>query len=154
MLKINLTAEKKTKEFDLMRNLTICISGILFMFSLLQNAYYIQGMKESIGSFGFIAFLLGWMDLSGAGICWLANPLLVLSWVLMIKSRNKIALACSALAVVFSLFFLSYENIIANEGGANSPIIAYDYGYWFWISSCISNFIGTCILLSKSRKSC
>lgn len=150
---INLTKEEYKKKISIIRIFTISISGILLMFSLTQNAYYIEGMKDSVGSFGLIAFLLGWMDLGGAGISWLANPLLFLSWILMITKRYNLAILFGCLAVLFSLSFLCFENIIANEGGEESPIIAYDNGYWFWICSSISNFIGTCILFSKSKNS-
>ncbi len=130
--------------------LIITTSASLLLFSLTKNLFYITGMKESIGSFGLTSFFLGWLNLFGAGICWLANPFLILSWATLIAGSRKRALLFGGLSLFFSLLFLSMKNILANEGGGHSEIIAYDTGYWLWLSSCAVNFIGNMVLYKKT----
>ncbi len=125
---------------------TTIISASLLLLSLTKNAYYIGEMKDSLGSFGLIAFFLGWLNLFGAGICWLANPFLILSWASSIASSEKRALIFGGIAMFFSLLFLCMNYIIANEGGMHEEITAYGAGYWLWLSSCGVNFLGTIIL--------
>lgn len=129
---------------------TLLVSFTLLLLSLSKNLFYITGMKESLGSFGLTSFLLGWMNLFGAGICWLANPFLIISWVSLLIGRKKRALLFSGLAMFFSALFLCMKNILINEGGGHGEIIAYDIGYWLWLGSCASNFIGNLILYIKT----
>ena len=103
-------------------------------------------MKESVGSFGLIALLFGWMNIFGVGISWTANPLLLISWRILFIGKWKLSFIFSLLALLFSLIFLLFNEIIANEGGSKSKIIAYDMGYWLWLSSCGINFIGNLII--------
>jgi len=60
---------------------------------------------------GFLALLIGWMNLFGPGILWMANPLLFLMWLFLLNNKNKIALIFSLLAVCFSLSFLLLDTI-------------------------------------------
>ncbi len=129
----------------------VSISSILLLLSLTQNAYYIAGMEESIGSFGLIAFLIGWMGLSGAGISWLANPILITSWFILIFGKPKLSRILSVFALLFSLSFLLFTEIVANEGGGKKEIIAYDSGYWLWLSSCGLNLIGNLIVYVREE---
>jgi hypothetical protein len=130
---------------------TISISALLLLLSLTQNAYYVTGMEESAGSLGLLAFLLGWMDVFGAGISWLANPILLFSWLLLGAGNFKASLIAGIAAVVFSLSFMLFDEIIANEGGGKSEILAYGTGYWLWLSSCGINLIGNLILYPKGK---
>ncbi|CAM1347999.1 hypothetical protein [Tenacibaculum crassostreae] len=135
-----------------LKRLVVSISLILFLISLTQNSYFITGMKESVGSFGLIALLFGWMGIFGAGISWIANPLLLISWRILFTEKWKLSFILSFSALFFSLIFLLFNEIIANEGGSKSSIIAYDTGYWLWLSSCGINFIGNLIFYRKQIK--
>ncbi|RZK10612.1 MAG: hypothetical protein EOO46_10055 [Flavobacterium sp.] len=119
---INVAEERFKTKTNLVRKTIVFSSGILLMVSLTQNAYYIEGMRVSIGSFGLIAFLLGWLDFNYSFIVWLANPLLILSWFFLFYKQPKQTIIPSTLAVLFSLSFLLFENIIANEGGGKSKL--------------------------------
>ena len=134
-----------------LKKLIVSLSATLFLISLTQDTYYISEMKDSVGSFGLISFLLGWLDIFGPGISWLANPLLIISWFVLIYKNPKISLYLSFIAVVFSLSFLLFKDIIENEGGGKSEIIAYGNGYWLWLSSCFLNFFGNLIIYSKEK---
>lgn len=151
MHKMKNMANKKSL---LLKILVVFISLVLLILSLTQNAFYVTDMKESVGSFGLIAFLLGWLDIFEAGISWLANPLLIISWIVLIFGRSKFSLIISLLAVIFSLSFLFFKDIILNEGTLDhGEIIAYGNGYWLWLSSCVINFLGNCIIFSIEKSS-
>jgi len=142
-----------TKKYLPLKIVIISISFVLLFLSLTQNAYYVTGMEESVGSFGLIAFLLGWLDIFEAGITWLANPLLIISWIILLFGKSKFSLILSLLAILFSFSFLFFKNIILNEGTLqHGEIIAYGNGYWLWLSSCGINFLGNLIVLFKEKK--
>ena len=141
------------KKYLPLKIVIISISFVLLFLSLTQNAYYVTGMEESVGSFGLIAFLLGWLDIFEAGITWLANPLLIISWIILLFGKSKFSLILSLLAILFSFSFLFFKNIILNEGTLqHGEIIAYVNGYWLWLSSCGINFLGNLIVLFKEKK--
>ncbi len=136
----------------LIKIVTIFFSAFLLLLSLNKNAYYINEMQDSVGSFGLIAFLLGWINLFGAGICWLANPFLIFSWIFQISGSIKKSFLLGALAMSFSILFLAFKNITINEAGQYSTITSYGTGYWLWLSSCGINFTGTLINYILIRK--
>jgi len=123
--------------------ISILLSVLLFISSLTQNAYFIKDGEESVGSFGLIAFLLGFFGLSsGAGISWLANPCFFISFLQLKKENFKKAKIFSFISVLFGLSFMFFDEIIANEGGGKAKITGYDLGYWLWLSSLIIYFLG------------
>ena len=122
------------------------------MISLTQTAYvtnYNDATANAVPS--FMAFLLGWMNILGAGISWLANPLLFLSWIMLFFAPKK-SLICSALSVLLCLSFLRFNDIIVNEGGGHSDITGYGTGYWLWLVSCCVNCAGTFLVYQNSVK--
>jgi hypothetical protein len=80
-----------------------------------------------------------------ASLTWLANPLLLISWILIYKGR-KISWLFGLLAVLVSGSFLKAGVIIENEAGHVNPIIRIGPGYWLWLSSCLLTFIGSLAL--------
>ena len=66
------------------RNKLLIFSIGIFIFSLSQKTYC---TIDNYGDFksGFVLLIVGWIGLfiGGAGICWIANPLLILSWMLL-----------------------------------------------------------------------
>ncbi|WP_395655364.1 hypothetical protein [Flavobacterium sp.] len=139
--------------FKNVKILTISLSVLMFLASLTQNAYYLGEHEESVGSFGLIAFLLGWMGVFGAGISWLANPFLIISWGILTFGNLKKSLILSVLALLFSLSFMLFNDIIANEGGGHKVITSYDIGYYLWVSSCGINLLGNLILYKNYKNS-
>ena len=119
----------------------LIISLLLFLLALSRECYLVNH-KPSIGSFGLISFLLGWLNVSWSGISWLANPLLILSYIFLFKSE-KWAIGFSLLALGFSLSFLFVDNILVNEAGHTGKITGYLSGYWFWVASICVVFIAS-----------
>jgi len=126
----------------------IIISSVLFLASLTQKCYCTTSQcGDSI-----MAFLLGWFALltGGAGISWIANPLLFASW-LTLKKNTKLSMFLSVAATLFALSFLLFDSIVANEAGQNQRIISYKAGYWIWVLSCAFTLAGTFIIRLKEN---
>lgn len=108
--------------------------SLIFLSSLSMECYLVDG-EASIGSFGLIAFLLGWLNFNLIGLIWLANPLFLLSLFLFFFSKkSKLALISSSVASVLAISFTQIDEIIKNEGGFTGQITEYLLGYWLWIS--------------------
>jgi hypothetical protein len=131
------------------RVFVVIISFALFFISLFYkcfcSAQYCRSSMESL--------LLGWLVMldGGAGLSWLANPLLFVTWVLILNNR-KYTLVFSIGAMLMNLSFLGFGDIIDNEGGMHSQIIKISAGYWLWFASCLTAFIGSLVLkIIKSK---
>ncbi len=124
------------------------LSVVLFIISLSQKSY----CTTTSCSDAVMVFLLGWAALfsTGAGVCWLANPLLISGW-LLIKKNLRMAMFFSVAATLLSLFFLIFPAIIDNESNIPHPIVSYKAGYWLWVLSNVTLLIGTCLLMYRSN---
>jgi len=125
------------------RVITLIISTGLFFASLGFEAFCTtEGCRSGIEvlSLGWLAALSG-----GAGIVWLANPLLIWSWLLINKS-SAYAWIPAFFAILISLAFLSFPDIIENEGGRHNEIIRNGIGYWLWVCSSIASFTGAVLM--------
>lgn len=129
-----------------LKKIFLIISVALFIFSLTQKCYCTTTQcGDSI-----MVFLLGWSALisGGAGIAWLANPLLILAWI-MLNKNLKFAMVLSVFAMLLSLSFLLFDSIVDNEGGGAHQITSYKAGYWLWVASNITMLIATFTLMLK-----
>lgn len=91
---------------------------------------------------------------TGAGVVWvswLANPLLVASWMLMANSK-KAAWVTSFMAILFSLSFLFFEKVLEDpDTGSYGVIKRVGTGYWLWVLSCIVTFFGVEVIRRKRK---
>lgn len=127
--------------------LTIILSTVLLIASLTQDAYYLDDGQDSIGSFGLIAFLMGWVMYCDIRIIpWLANPLLLFSYYLIMKKKIKKAKLIGSIALLCGLSFLFYDKMPLNEAGFQGEITGYGIGYLLWLSSLIVNLIGIMVV--------
>lgn len=131
--------------------IVVLIAGIgLFSFSLFNISFCTDnGCRTSIE-----ALLIGWLAMltGGAAIAWLANPFLIVTWILLIKNK-KSAWLFGLTACIISISFLKFNVIIENEAGHYNPITKIGFGYWLWLSSCLTTFIGSLtIRILKYRK--
>ena len=126
------------------------LSILLLIIALTQKSYCTAGtcgdsiLTFMLGGFGILFF-------GGASFCWLANPLLIASWVF--RNNNKLSTILSLLSTLIALSFLLFDEIIDNEGGVYRKIIAYQLGYWLWVSSNMVMLIGNLIIRFKKEKS-
>lgn len=110
---------------------TLSLSISLLAIALTQKCYCTTGScGDSIAAFLFGLF---GVFVGGAALCWLANPLLILSWIFI--KNNKLSLIMSVLSTLIAISFLLFDEIIADEAGHYSRIIGYELGYWIWVSS-------------------
>ena len=127
--------EEKSK----LKTIVLIIGVGLFFFSLFNNCFCTDnGCRTSIE-----AFLIGWLTMltGGASITWLANPFVIIAWVLLTKNK-KVAWVFALTAFILSISFLKFQTIIENESGQLNRITNITIGYWLWLSSCATTFIG------------
>ena len=124
------------------RQITLILSICLFVLSLTQICFCTS--NDCIGSvfaltWGLIALFLG-----GAGLTWIANPILVTIWIMMIQNsrHNKLLMFGSILATILSASFLLFHGIAIDEGGMEKEILSYKAGYWLWLTSSLVLLIG------------
>ncbi|WP_419699393.1 hypothetical protein [Mucilaginibacter sp. NFX135] len=121
------------------RVIILSSSIVIFLISLTQQCYCTTnscGYSIAAVFSGAIGLLLG-----GAGISWLANPLLLISWI-SINKKPKLSLITGFLAVIISFSFLFFSKIRSDEAGNYSQIISYELGYWLWVLSSLIMFAG------------
>ena len=132
------------------------IAILIYLSSFFQECYLVNG-KTSIGSFGLIAFLIGWLNFDIVGIIWLANPLFIISIILFITTNmKKTPLVLSVASTLIALFFMNVDQIIQNEGGGTGYIDGYLNGYWLWLTSMslmtISSFINFILNFNLTKR--
>lgn len=125
-------------------HIILILSIAFFIISLALPSVF---TKKGSEMYGLALFLLGWADLSGDGTSWLANPILLFSWVFMLVKQPKIAAFLGLLSVAVALYYLTETEITVNEAGHKSSITSYGLGYYLWITSCVTMFIGSLMLL-------
>lgn len=138
------------KEIKRLRIIVFILSCLLFIISLTQTAY-ITEPAESIASHAFVAFLTGWLNFMGPGISWFANPLLIISWILLLNNKIKFCIISSFIAVLFCLSFMLFNKIALDEAVNYGEILGYGTGYWLWLTSCFTVFLGS-ILINHNEK--
>ena len=122
-------------------------SMLCFALSLTQKCY----CTTTSCSDSFMVFILGWAAVfsGGAGLTWLANPLLFASW-FFLKRKLEISMFLGSFAFLVTLFFLLFGSVADNVGGTTHQVVSYKPGYWLWVTSSACMWLGTSIL--KFRK--
>lgn len=148
----------------------IAIIGVtLFIASLTQKCYC---LGDQCGD-SIAAFLFGWLGVLlelghvatfimekvqgqdtifnneiGVTISWLANPLIIISFVTL-RFCPKTTIVISILSTVLILSFLLFRYVIANEAGHYYEITSYKMGYYLWLSSSLTILTGSIYLTTK-----
>ncbi|PKF75481.1 hypothetical protein [Chryseobacterium sp. PMSZPI] len=130
--------------------ITLILSIILFIVSLFFTAVYISNNKGEMPAID--CFLLGWAESDGGFFVWLANPLLFISAIALLMQQVKVSTVLSLLAVCLSLSYLFFGEITVDEAGHQYPILSYGLGYYLWVASCLTLFIGNIIILKPLGK--
>jgi ABC-type enterochelin transport system permease subunit len=134
---------------NIARNILLVLSIGLYIASLTQPAYCTNAECADSAAVAF-AGSLGFF-LSMAGATWLANPLLVASWIVVHKNPLG-SLITSLLATALSLSFLCFNTIVDNESGTPSNIAGVKAGYWLWVTSIAVMFIGNAAIYYRRLK--
>jgi hypothetical protein len=135
----------------------LLISIIVFIISLTQNTYCTSSKNSSDDLSGWFVLLIGIIGVFAGGAClsWLANPFILVSWIIV--KKTKYSFAFSLLAVICSSSFLLFDKIVVDEAGHYANITHYNIGYWLWLSSMIVMLIGNVVrlllkVLNKTKK--
>ena len=126
----------------------LLISIGLFIISLTQKAY----CTESLCADSLAVFIMGPLGFAFpfATLVWLANPILLISWIKIYKNRKE-SLIASFLATLIALSFLLFNKIVDDEAGHYRNIIGYQSGYWLWVLSSGVMFIGNLVYAINSK---
>jgi len=151
--------------------LTIILSAGLFMTALTQTAYcttdckgsfmvFLAGILGVLTEIGAVAsFMLdtlnghsgGLKHPIGAAFTWLANPILLFSYIIFSQSK-KTAFILSIVSTLIILSFTLFDKVIDNSAGHYKTVTALNLGYWLWLLSSLTIVLGSLIILKKSRK--
>jgi hypothetical protein len=133
-----------------LQRLFLFISIGVYIISLTQKSYCTPGPCEYFS--GFLNLIFGWIGvfmLHIQAFPWLANPLILASWILF-KKKPKTALILNCITFILMLSFLLVDEIIDNEGGSKAIIISYNLGYWLWLLSSFTLLLGNLFFKNKS----
>ena len=131
-----------------LRKTILLTSIIIFIISLTQECFCTsKGCGDSI-----IVFVFGVFGIlsGGVGLSWYANPLIIASWVSI--KNNKISTILSIIALVLSISFLFFEEIMTDESGHLRKIVSYKSGYWLWLLSIVITLLGNLIIKVKIKR--
>lgn len=144
-------------------HLTVKVSKLLFrcsvavfVLSMFFDSFYI--LSADRGNLNPSPFLppplllfIGVLGLiSGTYVSWAANPLIILSWVLLTYKRRIASFCTSSLALVLALPFLTAKSI-PDGNGFSHLIAAYGIGYWLWIFSMLIAILASLSTFSLFR---
>ena len=124
----------KSSIFRALSVLLLIVAAILFCIAMVDTVYTTQER----GIQGYWILLTGWLGFLFFQFAWYANPLTVLSLLLM-RKHPWWALASSALALLcMSQAFLFYE-IPSDAKGNTIAIISRGLGFYCWVAmiSCV-----------------
>lgn len=141
-----------TAEPILWRNATY-VSICLFVLAMTQTAYYEVDADPAPNSAGLL--LIGWMGALASGyIEWLANPLLLCSWICALRKRYWLAVGSAALALTLILSFLRRSEVVwtGDNGDRTAAIQGYGFGYWLWSGSAAIMVIAGLALLARQLR--
>jgi hypothetical protein len=144
-------------QIDNIAKVFLLISIIVFILSLTQNTYCTSSSDFCDDSPGWLVLLIGIIGVFVGGAClsWLANPFILVSWIIF--KDIKYSFIFSLLAVISSGSFLLFNQVIVDEAGNYAEITSYKIGYWLWFSSMIIMLIGNIVrllpkVLNKTKK--
>ncbi len=125
---------------------------IIYLLSMTMESYLVNG-KSSIGSYGLIAFLYGWLNFNLIGVIWLANPLFITSSLfIMFSKKQNLPFVLSLIASILAISFTQVTEIIRTEAGHTGKIDRYLLGYWLWLLSILLMLIATIVNKTLNKK--
>jgi hypothetical protein len=104
-------------------------------------------------AFGWLGLFWGLVASNPGNATWLANPLLLLSWILLFRGRAMMIARASSGAAVFVGALLLLADTIGpfNEENGITHITGYPLGYWLWLTSMLCAFIAAMLTTVEGR---
>jgi len=115
----------------------IVLAAVLFLSSLGFNTL-ILSQGDSSFLIGFACLLFGFSYLA-----WFANPLFLVSIILLSLNRSAIALATSTASVILAGTTFLIQKAPFNEAGHMANVVGYGLGFYLWLAS-------MCVILLSS----
>lgn len=109
----------------------------LFAACLLNDGYYIEGSNPRAWSPAWGLLLIGWIGIGSGTLAWLANPALLLAWVLSLTKKHAFSLVAAMAALLLMVSFLFQTSVISSEAPIYSRIVGYGVGFWLWVGSAV-----------------
>jgi len=106
--------------------------------------------------FGWTALVLGWLGIFVGSVAWLANFVLGLTLIFLVRGLRWAALISSATTVLLSLDFFPIfsASIPADEGGVGRAVLrSPGVAVWLWFASIAAAFIAGLVLFFAPRTS-
>lgn len=125
-------------------------SIIVFGISLFQDCFC---TNDCVNSFSALITGIFGIIVGGANLCWLANPLLLVSWIFFFF-KTKVSFVFSLIAFLISFMFIFSTEVAIDEAGTPRQIQNLESGYWLWLFSMLIILIGNSaqIYFSNSTK--
>lgn len=126
---------KEDKSIYKGRMAVVCLSILLYIFSLTQPAFSVAQDSTRDEWPGYMVLLVGWLGVGQGGqFAYLANILVFLTWIFFYKN-TKGYFFTGIVALLFALSFLLFDSVVVGESGSASSIAGYGIGYWLWLTS-------------------
>lgn len=142
------TTMRSSLNLTTFRALVVLASATTFVASLIETAVVVDGSDrglERLPFYGWELLVLGGLSVFGdvpSLLIWLANPILVIAWILYLRDRRRAALISAVTALGLTLCFVWVKSALGpGPEGVNvadfemRPIISYGIGYWLWVAS-------------------
>lgn len=111
------------------------LAGIIFLASLFLGTLK-SGEEGALP--GFVCLFFGPIYHLG----WYANPLLFLSWLLLLVKRSSVfAIMSSVISLLLALTTFYIEEFPANEAGSMTRVTGYGPGFYLWLASIVLTLI-------------
>jgi hypothetical protein len=133
-------------------NAALAFSVVLFLACLPFDSFCINGSCSGWPSWGVLAFGFLGISASPANMIWIANPLLITSWLATFRRWTLFPLLLGGSALVLALTFLFAKTAVTNEGGIPFPITGYRTGYWLWLASMTMACIAALLAMVTKKK--
>jgi hypothetical protein len=89
-----------------------------------------------------VMFAIGPTLICPGEAAWVANPIIVVTWLLYLRDGRPSALIFAVVALGLTLSFLRAETAPYPELVDLSPVISYGTGYWLWVASAAIMVVG------------
>ena len=123
----------------------IVLAAVLFLSSLGFNTL-ILSQGDSSFLIGFVCLLFGF-----SYVAWFANPLLLLSVVLLLLNRSGMALATSAASVILATTTFLIHKAPFNEAGHMADVVGYGPGFYLWLASISAILLASVLSITLSK---
>jgi hypothetical protein len=107
-----------------------------------------SGAPELGGSY----LVTGWMGPAAGHFEWFANPCIYGAAYFLARGRDRAALFWSVVAMMLITTLLGSREIVAGDGAMQREIVAFHSGYWLWLASAGTLFLGGLVRLVAAQR--